>query len=88
MRLKRTRKRGDRAEARDLLKQLRTLPRDDPMDPGYRRLQYARYADLSGRPDKSAYAESRIMPPAWCLRWPWLREVLTGGIIGGLVRGS
>jgi group II intron reverse transcriptase/maturase len=45
MRLKRTRKRGDRAEARDLLKQLRTLPRDDPMDPGYRRLKYARYAD-------------------------------------------
>jgi len=23
-----------------------------------------RYADLSGRPDKSAYADSRIMPPA------------------------
>ena len=45
MRLKRTRKRGDRAEARDLLKQLRTLPRDDPMDPGYRRLKYTRYAD-------------------------------------------
>ena len=45
MRLKRTRKRGDRAEARDLLQQLRTLPRDDPMDPGYRRLKYTRYAD-------------------------------------------
>ena len=45
MRLRRTRKRGDRAEARDLLKQLRTLPRDDPMDPGYRRLKYTRYAD-------------------------------------------
>ncbi len=47
-----------------------------------------RYADLSGRPDKSAYADSPIMPPAWRLRWSWLRAVLTGGIIGGLVRGS
>src|SRR5215510_11890092 len=45
MRLRRARKRGDRAEARDLLRQLRTLPRDDPMDPGYRRLKYTRYAD-------------------------------------------
>ena len=44
-RLRRARKRGDRAEARDLQKQLRTLPRDDPMDPGYRRLKYIRYAD-------------------------------------------
>jgi retron-type reverse transcriptase len=32
-RLRRARKRGDRAEARDLVKQLRTRPRDDPMDP-------------------------------------------------------
>src|SRR5246127_5847028 len=45
MRLRRARKRGNRAEARDLLRQLRTLPRDDPMDPGYRRLKYTRYAD-------------------------------------------
>jgi Reverse transcriptase (RNA-dependent DNA polymerase)/Type II intron maturase len=45
MRLRRARKRGDRAEARNLLKQMRTLPRDDPMDPGYRRLKYTRYAD-------------------------------------------
>jgi group II intron reverse transcriptase/maturase len=45
MRLRRARKRGDRAEARDLLRQLRTLSRDDPMDPGYRRLKYTRYAD-------------------------------------------
>jgi len=41
----RARKRGDRAAARDLGKQLRTLPSADPMDPGYRRLQYVRYAD-------------------------------------------
>src|SRR5207245_10986630 len=33
------------AAARDLRKQLRTLPTADPMDPGYRRLQYIRYAD-------------------------------------------
>jgi len=44
-RLRRARRHGDRAAARDLGKQLRTLPRDDPMDPGYRRLKYIRYAD-------------------------------------------
>ena len=44
-RLARARKHGDRAAARDLEKQLRTLPASDPMDPGYRRLKYIRYAD-------------------------------------------
>ena len=44
-RMRRARMRGDRAAARDLQRQLRTLPRDDPMDPGYRRLKYLRYAD-------------------------------------------
>ena len=44
-RQQRARKRGDRAAARALEKQLRTLPSADPMDPGYRRLQYTRYAD-------------------------------------------
>jgi group II intron reverse transcriptase/maturase len=39
------RKHGDRAAARDLEKQMRTLPSSDPMDPGYRRLRYLRYAD-------------------------------------------
>jgi len=39
------RRRGDRAAARDLGKQLRRLPSKDPMDPGYRRLRYVRYAD-------------------------------------------
>jgi group II intron reverse transcriptase/maturase len=39
------RKHGDRAKARDLEKQLRTLPSRDTMDPGYRRLKYSRYAD-------------------------------------------
>src|SRR6266568_4105655 len=39
------RKRGDRAAVRDLKKQLRAVPYGDPMDPGYRRLRYIRYAD-------------------------------------------
>src|ERR1022692_44753 len=39
------RQHGDRAAARDLRKQLRRLPSKDPMDPGYRRLRYMRYAD-------------------------------------------
>ena len=43
--LRRARRRGDRAEARRLAGQMRTLPSTDPMDPGYRRLRYVRYAD-------------------------------------------
>jgi group II intron reverse transcriptase/maturase len=39
------RRRGDRATARDLKRQMRTLPSVNPMDPGYRRLRYIRYAD-------------------------------------------
>jgi group II intron reverse transcriptase/maturase len=39
------RQRGDRERARDLAKQMRTLPSKDPMDPGYRKLSYIRYAD-------------------------------------------
>jgi group II intron reverse transcriptase/maturase len=39
------RRRGDRAAAWDLTRQMRTLPSIDPMDPGYRRLRYIRYAD-------------------------------------------
>jgi group II intron reverse transcriptase/maturase len=37
--------RGDRAAARDLRKRLHAVPYGDPMDPGYRRLRYIRYAD-------------------------------------------
>ena len=44
-RLADARRRGDRAAARDLAKELRTLPSKDPADPGYRRLRYIRYAD-------------------------------------------
>jgi group II intron reverse transcriptase/maturase len=39
------RRRGDRASARELARQMRNLPYGDPMDPGYRRLKYIRYAD-------------------------------------------
>jgi hypothetical protein len=39
------RKRGNRAQARTALRQMRALPYGDPMDPGYRRLFYCRYAD-------------------------------------------
>ncbi len=39
------RKRGDRAQARELIRKMRALPATDPMDPGYRRLFYCRYAD-------------------------------------------
>ena len=41
----RARKRGDRDTARELRKQLRSMPSGDPRDPGYRRLRYCRYAD-------------------------------------------
>jgi hypothetical protein len=53
-RLKNAKERGDRAEARDLKKQLRSIPCGDPADPGYRRLRYTRYADLCRRRHKSA----------------------------------
>jgi group II intron reverse transcriptase/maturase len=39
------RKQGNRARAREALQQMRALPYGDPMDPGYRRLFYCRYAD-------------------------------------------
>ena len=44
-RLNYARKTGNRARARDLGKQQRSLPSRDPVDPGYRRLKYSRYAD-------------------------------------------
>ena len=39
------RSKGDRAEARELPRQMHALPCGDPSDPGYRRLRYSRYAD-------------------------------------------
>jgi group II intron reverse transcriptase/maturase len=44
-RRQRARQRGDREQARELAKQMRAIPSVDPMDPGYRRLFYIRYAD-------------------------------------------
>lgn len=39
------RRHGDRTQARELHRQMRSLPSGDPRDPGYRRLHYSRYAD-------------------------------------------
>ena len=44
-RRKRAWRSGDRAQARELRRRLRTLPSTDPMDPEYRRIRYIRYAD-------------------------------------------
>jgi group II intron reverse transcriptase/maturase len=44
-RLATARRRGDRAAARTLRRQMLRLPSADPDDPGYRRLRYCRYAD-------------------------------------------
>jgi group II intron reverse transcriptase/maturase len=41
----RAHRRGDRAQARMLRQQLRSMPSGDPHDPGYRRLRYVRYCD-------------------------------------------
>jgi group II intron reverse transcriptase/maturase len=43
--LRRARRRGDRVAARSLKRHLRALPHGDPVDPGFRRLKYIRYAD-------------------------------------------
>jgi group II intron reverse transcriptase/maturase len=43
--LRRARRHGNRAQARRLARLMRTLPSTGPMDPGYRRLRYCRYAD-------------------------------------------
>jgi hypothetical protein len=43
--LRRARQRGDRVKARDLQRRMRSMPSQDPNDPGYRRLRYTRYAD-------------------------------------------
>jgi group II intron reverse transcriptase/maturase len=43
--IQRARRHGDRAAARALARQRRAVPCGDPVDPGYRRLFYLRYAD-------------------------------------------
>ncbi len=57
--IKRARRGGDRAAVRELRKQLRSLPSQDPQDPGYRRLRHTRYADdlLLGLTGPNAEAE-------------------------------
>jgi group II intron reverse transcriptase/maturase len=44
-RMVRARRRYDLGRVRELRQQLRTLPRGDTRDPGFRRLRYVRYAD-------------------------------------------
>jgi len=72
-RLTEARTRGDTHEARALLKQRRTLPYGDPLDPAYRRLVYVRYADdfLLGFSGPKAEAEEI----KGCLR-AFLRDAL------------
>lgn len=43
--LARARQRSDRAQARQLRKQMHRLPSADPHDPAFRRLRYSCYAD-------------------------------------------
>jgi group II intron reverse transcriptase/maturase len=64
------RQRGDRARARQLARQMRALPSKDPMDPGYRRLFYIRYADdvLLGFAGPKAEAEQIKQKLAMFLR--------------------
>src|SRR6266511_6308260 len=59
-RRQRARKRGDRAAAWELLKQMRKVPCGDPTDAEYRRLRYCRYADdhLLGFTGPKAEAEA------------------------------
>jgi group II intron reverse transcriptase/maturase len=69
--------RGDRASARDLKKQMRAIPYGDPMDPGYRRLKYVRYADdhilVFIGPKANARSFRYFGPAGWlmllCSRW-------------------
>jgi group II intron reverse transcriptase/maturase len=58
--LARARRNGNRAQARELLRQQRGLPSRDPQDPAYRRLYYSRYADdhLLGFTGPKAEAEA------------------------------
>ena len=43
--IERAKKRGDRAQVRQLRRRQRNIPSQDPQDPRYRRLRYVRYAD-------------------------------------------
>jgi len=66
--IQRARHHGDRQQVRALTQTLRRMPTQDPNDPGYRRLRYVRYCDLSRTRDKSHYADVRVMSrwSGWC----------------------
>ena len=69
------RQRGDRAAARELLRQMRPLPCGDPMDPGYRRLRYCRYADDQLLGFTGPKAEAEEIKTSWrrscAMNSPW-----------------
>lgn len=61
----RAKRRGDRQALRQLRKQRRKLPSQNPQDPGYRRLHYVRYADdfllgFSGPKEEAEEIKQRI----------------------------
>jgi group II intron reverse transcriptase/maturase len=63
--LGRARRRGDRAQARELLRRMRSMPSKDQRDPGYRRLYYTRYADdhllgFTGPKDEAQRIKDRL----------------------------
>lgn len=63
--LRRARRRGDRAQARQLRQRMRTMPSKDLHDPGYRRLYYTRYADdhllgFTGPKDEAVGIKDRL----------------------------
>jgi hypothetical protein len=79
----------NRGQARELLKQMRSLPSADPHDPGYRRLRYTRYADdhLLGFTGPKAEAEeikaglARFLGETWTA--PGTLEALKPGRMQG-----
>ncbi len=79
-RARRARKRGNREQSRELVKQMRAIPSGDPMDPGYRRLHYIRYADdqLLGFIGPKAEAEAIKTAVARFLREALKLELNTG----------
>lgn len=63
--LRRARRRGDRAQARQLRQRMHGMPSKDPRDPGYRRLYYTRYADdhllgFTGPKDEAERIKDRL----------------------------
>src|SRR5436190_20207550 len=63
--IQRARRHGDRAAARDLARRMRAVPSGDPMDPGYRRLFYLRYADDHLLGSSGRRPKPRRSRPGW-----------------------